>query len=412
MAKPPERSAFPGGHPRASFPLLAAQSVHYLDSAATSIMPDVVIEAMREFETTHRSNVHGGVHRLARAAIEDFEGARRAVAGLLNAADAREVVFTYGATSSINLLAQTLGETMAEGDEIVLSVLEHHSNLLPWQRVARLTGAKLRFIPITADGRMDLDGLSDVVTERCRLIAVTHCSNVTGAVTDIGRIVAAARAVGAQVMIDGAQRIPHGPVDVQAMDVDYYVFSGHKTFGPTGIGVLWGRYALLDALPPFMVGGQMIDRVTLDGATFAPPPRRFEAGTPPIGGAIGLGAAATWMRSIDWPAARARHKHLTGRILAGLARHDGLRILGPTDLEERQGVVSFVVSGVGVMDLCGALDRRDVAVRCGEHCAQPLMAALGAKQGAARASLALYNTDDDIDALLDALPGARLGARA
>jgi cysteine desulfurase/selenocysteine lyase len=255
---------------------------------------------------------------------------------------------------------------------------------------------------MTPEGRLDLDRLESELTKRCRLVALTHCSNVTGALTDVARIVKAARTVGAKVMLDGAQRAPHGPVDVQKLGIDFYAFSGHKTYGPTGIGVLWGRREWLQSMPPFMTGGQMISEVTLAHTIFRPPPRRFEAGTPPIAGAVGLGAALHWMQSLDWSAIQQHEQRLTGRLLDGLSVIPGTRVLGPTDLQDRRGVVSFVIAGFSAEQICRHLDTRGVALRGGHHCAQPLIRAFEV-EGAARASLAPYSEDADIDALLKGL---------
>jgi cysteine desulfurase/selenocysteine lyase len=384
------------------FPSLADPSLHYLDSAATAQMPAVVLEELHRFELLARANVHEGLHRLARAATDAYGEARRRVARFLHAYSSEEVVFTYGATSAINLLAHSFGARLGPGDEVLLSVLEHHSNLVPWQQLAERRGIALRFLPMTSDGRLDLAGLDAELSPRCRLIALTHCSNVTGAITDVASVVAAARAIGACVMLDGAQRAPHGPLDVRKLGVDFYAFSGHKTYGPTGIGVLWGRRELLDGMPPFMTGGQMIDEVTLEKATFRPPPRRFEAGTPPIAGAIGLGAALDWMHSLDWRAIQAHELRLTRRLLDGLAAMPGVRVLGPLDTHDRRGVVSFSVEGLSAAQVCRSLDTRGVALRGGYHCAQPLLRAFDV-DGAARASLAPYSADDDIDVLLAGL---------
>jgi cysteine desulfurase/selenocysteine lyase len=387
---------------RAQFPLLRDRQLHYLDSAATAQVPEAVIDAMRSFETEHRANVYGGVYRLARDSLAAYEETRAAVARFLGATSPSEIVFTYGATSSINLLAHSFGEQLEPGDEILISALEHHSNILPWQALARRRGLKLRVLPVTVDGRLNLDQLPHCVTRRCRLIALTHCSNVTGALTDVAPVVAAARSVGARVMLDGAQRAPHGPIDVAALGIDFYAFSGHKAFGPTGIGVLWGRRELLAAMPPFMVGGQMIRRVTLDDAEFAAPPRRFEAGTPPIAGVFGLGAAIRWMEGVDWFAAGEHEKRLTRRILDAFQAMPRLTIVGPTDTNQRRGVVSFNIDGIPSEAVCRFLDTRGLALRHGHHCAQPLMTAFGI-EGAARASLGPYNDDDDVDALLAAV---------
>jgi cysteine desulfurase/selenocysteine lyase len=384
------------------FPGLADPGLHYLDSAATAQMPEAVLDALRRFEVEARANVHEGMHRRARAATESYQRARTHVARFLNAGSEQDIVFTYGATSSINLLAHGLGALFNPGDEILLSVLEHHSNLVPWQRLAERSGLVLRFLPMTPDGRLDLGRLETELTPRCRLVALTHCSNVTGAMTDVGRVSRAARAVGAKVMLDGAQRAPHGPIDLRGLDIDFYAFSGHKTYGPTGIGVLWGRRELLEAMPPFMTGGQMISEVTLAGASFRPPPRRFEAGTPPIAAAVGLGAALEWMQSLDWDAVQAHEQHLTRGLLDGLASMPRVRVLGPLDTHDRRGVVTFAVEGFSAEEVCRRLDRRGVALRGGHHCAQPLVRAFGV-EGAARASLAPYSVDADVTALLGGL---------
>lgn len=393
------------------FPGLADPGLHYLDNAATAQIPDVVLQSLHRFEIEARANVHEEAHRRARAATAALHEARLRVARFLNAASPDEVVFTYGTTSSINLLARTFGAGLQPGDEILLSVLEHHSNLVPWQRLAAERGLMLRFLPMTPDGRIDLDRLDSGLGRRCRLVAITHCSNVTGTLTDVGPVVEAARLRGAKVLLDGAQRAPHGPLDVRALGVDFYAFSGHKTYGPTGIGVLWGRQELLAALPPFLTGGQMIEEVTLTSATFRPAPRRFEAGTPPIAGMIGLGAALDWMQSLDWNAIQDHEMALTRRLLDGLASIDGTRILGPANLRDRRGVVSFCLAPFTAAEICRHVDDGGVALRGGHHCAQPLMRAFGV-EGAARASLAPYTLESDIDALLAALEGlVRRGPR-
>ena len=396
-----DRSSFDAAALKREFPGLADPNLHYLDSAATAQVPGVVLDALRSFEIAARANVHDSAHARGRAATHAYHEARMRTARFLSA-ESDEIIFTYGATSSINLLAYSFGERLGPGDEILVSVLEHHSNLVPWQGVAARRGAVLRCLPATADGRLDLDRLESMLTQRCRLVALTHCSNVTGAITDVKRVVAAARAVGAKVMLDGAQAAPHGPLDVRALDVDFYAFSGHKTYGPTGIGVLWGRRELLAELPPFMTGGQMIERVDLTAATFRPPPRRFEAGTPPIGAAIGLGAALSWMVALDWDLIRDHERRLTRRILDGLSGVAGLRVLGSLDIHDRRGVVSFAIEGMEAGEICRFADERGVALRGGHHCAQPLARAFGLA-GTARASLALYNVDADVDRLLEAV---------
>ena len=384
------------------FPGLMDSRLHYLDNAATAQMPEVVLGAMRRFELEARANVHEGAHRRGRAATAAYDEARGCAARFLNASSIDEIVFTYGTTSSINLLAFSFGELLKPGDEILLSVFEHHSNLVPWQKLAERRGVVLRFLPATDDGRLELGRLDSELTGRCRLVALTHCSNVTGALTDVTTVVAAARTVGAKVMLDGAQRAPHGPIDVHKLGIDFYAFSGHKTYGPTGIGILWGRGELLAIMPPFMTGGQMIDRVSLTGTSFRSPPRRFEAGTPPLAAAVGLGAALDFMQALDWKAIQNHELRLTRRLLDGLATMSGVRVLGPVDTHDRRGVVSFTVDGFSAEKICRHLDGHGVALRGGYHCAQPLFQAFGV-EGAARASLAPYNVDDDVDVLFAGL---------
>ena len=371
------KSKFDAAALRSQFPGLAAPSLHYLDNAATAQMPDCVLDTLRRFEIEARANVHEGLHGRARVATEAYDGARKRVARFLNAGAEDEIIFTYGTTSAINLLASSFGGLLSRGDEILLSQLEHHSNLVPWQQLAERRGVVLRFLPMTADGRLDLAALDVQLSKRCRLIAVTHCSNVTGALTDVARVVEAARAVGTKVMLDGAQRAPHGPLDVQKLGIDFYAFSGHKTYGPTGIGVLWGRRQLLQAMPPFMTGGQMILDVTLTRAQFRSPPRRFEAGTPPIAGAVGLGAALDWMQSLDWPAIWLYERRLTQRLLSTLKSIPGARVLGPTELQDRRGVVSFIIDGFSAEQVCRHLDSHGVALRGDCHCAQRLIRSFG-----------------------------------
>lgn len=392
---------------RSRFPLFARvpPPLHYLDNAATAQIHAAALEAMREFDTTARANVQRGTHPLAEAADAAFEAARERVRRFLGAASAEEVVFTSGATAGLNLVARAFGETLSAGDEVVVSAAEHHSNFLPWLQLRERSGIVLRMLPVGADGRLDLGALERTVTRRCRLVAVTHCSNVTGAITDVDVIVGAARAVGARVLLDGAQAVQHGPVDVAALGVDFYAFSGHKAFGPTGVGVLWGRREVLAGLPPFLTGGGMVGEAGLAGAEWLAPPARFEAGTPPVAGAVGLGAALDWMAGLPWNDIRAREAALTGRLLDGLAGFPGLRLLGPADLARRAPLVSFELPGLHPHDIAQVLGDRGVAVRGGHHCARPLLAALGS-EGATRASLALYNDEADVDALLEGLAAA------
>jgi len=393
---------------RAQFPMLARPSggrpLHYLDNAATSQVPQAVVDAVDAFETGARANVRRGVYRLAERATEAYEAARRSVADYLGV-DAGEVVFTSGATAAFNLVARAFGDTLVDGDEVVISEAEHHSNIVPWQMLRDRRGVILKVLPVTDDGCLDIAALDDTVTSRCRLIALTHVSNVTGAVTDVAAIVGVARTVGARVLLDGAQWTPHGPLDLPALGVDFYGFSGHKMFAPTGVGVLWARRDVLEAMQPFLGGGEMIRNVTFEHTTYAPPPHKFEAGTPPIAQAIGLGAACDWLTGLDWPAITAHELGLTQRLLDGLNGFEGVRVIGPAGLRDRIGVVSFDLAGAHPHDVCQILDGHGVALRGGHHCAQPLVERVGLA-GTIRASIALYNNDVDIDALFEGLEQA------
>lgn len=397
---------------RAQFPILTREvqghPLHYLDNAATTHLPQAVLDAMARHETHDRANVLRGVHTLAEAATEAYENARREIAQYLNV-DPEEVVFTSGTTGGINLIAHTFGAGLEEGDEVVLSVLEHHSNIVPWQLLRERRGIVLKFLPVTSDGRIDLSVLQEIVTPRTKLISLVHVSNVTGAELNVGAVVEAARAVGAKVLLDGAQRAAHGPLDLRALDVDFYAFSGHKMFGPNGVGVLWGRRALLDDLPPFLGGGEMIRSVTLDSTSFAETPHKFEAGTPPIAQAVGLGAAVRWIKSLDANAVEAHLRGLTARVLDGLVTLDNgsgrVRVIGPTGLQARLPVVSFAIEGAHPHDICQMLDGHGVALRGGHHCAQPVMDHFDLT-GTTRASLAVYNHDADVDAFLNGLEDA------
>lgn len=391
---------------RGQFPILDTEinghPLAYLDNAATSQMPRPVLDAIVTHETTARANVKRSIHTLAEAATEAYETARERMARFLNATEPEEIVFTSGTTGAINLAAYSYGALLEPGDEVIVSVLEHHSNLVPWQLLRERRGIVLKALPVTGEGRLDLSALDRLVGARTRLIAVTHASNVTGAATDVGRIVAAARAVGAKVLLDGAQRAPHGPVDVRSLDIDFYALSSHKMFGPNGVGVLWARRELLEAMPPFLGGGEMIERVTLETTTFAAPPHRFEAGTPPIAQAVGMGAAAEWLSALDHAGIEAHLSRLTERLLDGLAAMRGVRIAGPTGLQERMPIVAFAVDGAHPHDICQIMDEYGVALRGGHHCAQPLMECFGVT-GTTRASLALYNREAEIDQMLSGL---------
>ncbi|HMR34194.1 MAG TPA: aminotransferase class V-fold PLP-dependent enzyme [Geminicoccaceae bacterium] len=389
---------------RAQFPIFEAQSgpFHYLDNAATGQICAAAAEALIAYETTARANVKRGVYRLADAATNAFAEARARLAAYVNAADPREVAFTSGTTLALNIAANGLVGRLGPGDEILISELEHHSNIVPWQIAAERVGALVRAIPVTEDGRLDLDRLDEVLGGRTRIVAVAHASNVTGAVADVARLREAARSVGALLVLDGAQRAPHGPLDVQALGCDAYAFSGHKMFGSTGAGALWLKAGLARELPPLLGGGEMIRQVTIERTTFAPPPHRFEAGTPAIGPCIAMGAAASWLMRQDWRALAEHEMRLTGRLLDGLGAMPAVRLYGPTGLQGRLGVVAFAVENVHAHDVCQMLDGHGVALRGGHHCAQPLMERFDVA-ATARASLAPYNDDGDVDALLNGL---------
>jgi cysteine desulfurase/selenocysteine lyase len=388
------------------FPLFAAwPELHYLDNAAIGQTPLAVLNAVRDFEITSRANVQRGSHALAERASEAYEGARGAVARYLNA-EADEIIFTSGATAALNLAAYALAENMSPGETVVLSQAEHHSALVPWLRLRESKGVELRFIPLAEDGRLDLSKLDGLLDKGCKVIAVTLASNVTGAITEIAPLRAAAQATGARLLLDAAQAAPHGPLDVKALGCDLLALAGHKCFAPTGVGALWGRAELLAELPPLLSGGGMIGHVSLEGASFADPPRRFEAGTPPIAQAIGLGAALDWLSKLDW-ASLHRHMHgLTRAAIDGLSDLPGLKIIGPKDMKDRLPVISFAIENIHPHDVCQIADRFGVALRGGHHCAQPLMERFGLF-GVTRASLAPYNDEKDIAALLTAIAEAQ-----
>jgi cysteine desulfurase/selenocysteine lyase len=378
--------------------IIDGRPVHYLDNGASAQTPTAVLDAVRAYETTSRANVLRGVHRLAERATEGYEHAREQVAKFLGVPP-MEIVFTGGCTAAINLVAYSYGSLLKAGDRILLSELEHHSNIVPWQLLRQRSGVELDMIPVTPDGRIDLELLPKLITPRTKLISLAHVSNVTGALVDVRAVVAAAKSVGAKVMLDGAQRAPHGPLDLPSLGIDFYVFAGHKAYGPNGVGVLWAKPELLEAMPPFHGGGSMIGRVTFDVTTWAPPPRRFEAGTPPIGQAIGLGAACKWMSALDWASAHAHEMALVQRVMDGLQAIDGAQLFGPASLQNRYPVVSFQLEGVHPHDVAQTLDSFGVAVRAGHHCAQPLMDRFDL-DGTTRVSIAPYNDNTDIDALL------------
>ncbi len=375
----------------------------YLDNAATSQKPRAVIETVARYYREDNANVHRGIHELSRRATVAYEESRAKVAGFINASDPSEIVFTRGTTEAINLVAGSWGpELVSEGDEILLSVLEHHSNIVPWQLLAARTGARLRYIELDDEGRMVLDDLPRLVTPRTRIVAVSHVSNALGTINPIGRIARAAREHGALVVIDGAQGAVHLPVDVQTLGVDVYALSGHKMCGPTGIGALWARRELLESMPPYHGGGEMIRVVEREASTWAEVPHKFEAGTPNIAGAIGLGAAVDYLARIGPEALVAHERDVVGYALDRLAELEGIRIYGPRSVEERSGIVSFTLGDAHPHDIATILDSEGVAVRAGHHCAQLVMKCFGIS-ATARASFYLYNTREDADRLVSAL---------
>lgn len=394
---------------RRDFPILGRQ-VHdkplvYLDNAATSQKPESVLAALDDYYRRYNANVHRGVHTLSEEATAAYERARLQVTRFIHAASEKEVIFTRGTTESINLVAQSWGRAnLRPGDEVLITEMEHHSNIVPWQMLAEQVGFTLRYIPLTAEGLLDLSHLDTLLTERTKLLSFVHASNVLGTINPVQRLVAAARAVGAKVLVDGAQSVPHMPVDVQALDVDFLAFSSHKMCGPTGIGVLYGKRALLEAMPPWMGGGDMIREVKLTGSKWNTLPYKFEAGTPSIAEAIGLGAAVEYLSGIGMEWVAAHERELVAYAYARLSQIEGVRILGPGP-EARGGLVAFTAGDIHPHDLAAILDAEGVAVRAGHHCAQPIHDRLGIV-ASARASLYIYNTPDEIDRLAEALQKA------
>lgn len=385
---------------RRDFPILAREvngkPLAYLDSAASSQRPRQVLDAMRDYYENHHANVHRGAHTLATEATAAYEGAREKVARFIGAPDPRSLVFTRNATEAINLVAASWGRAnLRAGDEVVISVAEHHANIVPWQFLKRDLGIVIRPVPLTADQRLDLDALRGSINERTRLVATFHMSNVLGVINPVADIVRSAREAGALVLIDGAQAAPHLPVDVAELGCDFYAFSGHKMLGPTGIGVLWARPDVLEGMPPFLGGGEMIERVTLEESTYAGIPARFEAGTPSVAEAVGLGAAVDYLTGIGMDAI-ARHDHaLAERAIALLAGVPGVTLYGPRGLD-RGGIVTFTVAGLHAHDVATMLDLQGIAVRAGHHCAQPLGRVLGAT-ASVRASFYLYTTVEEVE---------------
>ncbi len=393
---------------RAQFPILDrhvhGQRLVYLDSAASAQKPAAVIDAMADFQRTSYANVHRGLHTLANEATGVFEAARAAAARLVGARGPDEIVFTKGATEGLNLLANTLAPRLAAGDEIVLTRMEHHANIVPWHMLRERLGVVLRFAPFGADGSLDMEALASLIGPRTRIVSVGHMSNVLGTIHDIPAIAALAHGVGALLLVDGCQGVVHLDVDVQALGADAYVFSGHKLYGPTGIGCVWARGALLESLPPWQGGGEMIETVTEDTVTWNAPPFRFEAGTPAITEAAGLLAAIDWLEGQDRAAIRAHEDALLERATQALRGINGIELYGTAP--HKGSILAFNITGAHPHDVAQILDRQGVAVRAGHHCAQPLMRALGVS-ATARASFAAYNTFEDVDALVAGLARAR-----
>jgi cysteine desulfurase/selenocysteine lyase len=390
---------------RHDFPALD-QSVHdkplvYLDSAASSQQPQAVIDAVAAYHCNDHANVHRGVHTLSQRATDAYEGARDKLAAFINAANRNEIVFTSGTTEAINLVAQSyLRPRLGEQDKILITHLEHHSNIVPWQMVCEQTGAELLVAPITPDGAVNKEALLEMLTDDVRLLALSHVSNALGTVNPVAEIVVAAKQLGIPVLIDGAQGVPHMTVDVQALDCDFYAFSGHKMFGPTGTGVLYGRERLLDEMPPWKGGGEMILEVSFDGTTYNELPYKFEAGTPNISGFVGLGAAVDYLQQIGMSKIAAWETHLHDYMVDKLRAIDGIRLVGTA--RHKASVQSFLLDDIHPHDLGTILDHQGIAVRTGHHCAMPVMECLNVP-GTARASLALYNNEEDIDALVAGL---------
>lgn len=392
---------------RKDFPLLMAQDIAYLDNAATAQRPQCVLDAVNRFYCEQNANPLRGLYPLSVAATDAYENARAAVRRFLNAGSTSEIVFTRNTTEGLNLAAYSYGLShIRAGDEVVVSILEHHSDLLPWQMVCRQTGAALKFLECEPDGSLDLNRAEAVITDKTKLVAVTHVSNVIGRVNPIRQLADIAHRHGAVIVVDGAQSTPHIPVDVQALDADFLAFSGHKVYGPMGIGVLYGREELLDAMPPFLTGGEMIESVTREGAVFAELPHKFEAGTVNAADAVGLQAAIEYVKSVGFEQMHRQEVALTRRAMDGIRGIPSVHVLGSENPEEHCGIITFTVDGVHPHDISEILASDGVAIRAGHHCAQPLLAYLK-HPSTARASLAFYNTEAEIDRLLDSLSTLR-----
>ena len=398
------------------FPILSrtirdGKRLVYLDSGATSQKPEIVIEAESNFYRFHNAAVHRGAHQLAEEATDAYEGARAIVAAFINAG-VDEVVFTKSATESLNLVSYAMGNAsvgnrfhLTSADSIVVTEMEHHANLIPWQQLAARTGATLKWFTVTPEGRLDLSNLNDVITDKTKVVALTHQSNVLGTINPLEAIVKRAHEVGAVVVLDACQSAPHMPIDVKTLGVDFLTFSGHKAVGPTGVGIFWGRAELLAQLPPFLTGGSMIENVTMTSATWAPAPKKFEAGVPNMAQAVGLGAALSYLTKIGMKNIHDHEIKLTSVLLDRLLEIKNLKVVGPTSTEMRGGTVSFTLGEIHPHDLGQYLDNQGIAVRTGHHCAWPLTRKLGVP-ATTRASLYLYNTEADINALVEGIVGA------
>jgi cysteine desulfurase / selenocysteine lyase len=392
---------------RREFPVLDQEvngkPLAYLDNAATSQKPNAVLDAVERYYRLDNANVHRGIHELSRRATLAYEGARERIARWIGAREPAEVIWTRGTTESINLVASSWGmDQLREGDEVLLTTMEHHSNIVPWQLVARRTGAHLNYLEMDAQGRLKLDELDALLTPRTRLLAFTHVSNALGTVNPVAQIAEVARSKGVRVLVDGAQSVPHLKVDVQALGVDFYAFSGHKALGPTGIGVLWARKELLEEMSPYQGGGEMISVVNRDDSSWAAVPHKFEAGTPNIAGAVGAAAAADFMDGVGHDAIRAHEADLIGYALERIRDIPDMTVFGPEDPSERSGAISFALGDAHPHDIATILDSEGVAIRAGHHCAQLVMRHLGVA-ATTRASFALYNTKEDVDRLVDGL---------
>ena len=399
---------------RKDFPILSrtvrdGRPLVYLDSGATSQRPVQVLDAERDFLTTHNAPVHRGAYEIAEEATDAYEDAREDIAAFVGAED-HEIAFTKNATEALNEVAYILGDprsgefTVTAGDEIVISELEHHANLVPWQELAQRTGATLRWYSVTEDGRIDLDSLD--LNENTKVVALTHQSNVTGAVLDVDEAVRRARAVGALFVLDACQSVPHMPVDFHALDVDFAAFSGHKMLGPNGVGVLYGKESILKTLPPFLTGGSMVEKVTMEKTTFTEAPQRFEAGTQMTSQVVGLAAAVRYLRELGMDNVKAHENELTTYALEKITAIEGLRLVGPAEAVDRGASISFVVEGIHPHDLGQVLDDRGVCIRVGHHCAWPVHTCMGV-QATARASFYIYNTREEVDALAEAIEHAQ-----